>query len=95
MRYYIGVIHKEPASDYGISFPDFPCISAGRSFEEVMQMGREALQVCLAEMLAAGESVPDPTAVEAVMADPVFADGEPVLIGVSADELGTSERRAA
>ncbi|TIR57257.1 MAG: CopG family transcriptional regulator, partial [Mesorhizobium sp.] len=24
MRQYIGLIHKEDASDYGVSFPDFP-----------------------------------------------------------------------
>jgi hypothetical protein len=24
MRQYIGLIHKDAASDYGVSFPDFP-----------------------------------------------------------------------
>ena len=27
---YIGLVHKEPDSDYGVSFPDLPgCITAG------------------------------------------------------------------
>ncbi len=30
MRQYIGLIHKETDSDYGVSFPDFPgVITAG------------------------------------------------------------------
>lgn len=30
MRQYIGLIHKEDASDYGVSFPDFPGVVTGR-----------------------------------------------------------------
>jgi hypothetical protein len=30
MRYYVGLLHKDADSDYGVSFPDFPgCITAG------------------------------------------------------------------
>jgi len=30
MASYIAIIHKEPGSDYGVSFPDFPgCITVG------------------------------------------------------------------
>ena len=32
MRQYIALIHKEPGSDYGVSFPDLPgVISAGKT----------------------------------------------------------------
>jgi predicted RNase H-like HicB family nuclease len=32
MRYYIGLIHKDANSDYGVSFPDFPgCIQSART----------------------------------------------------------------
>lgn len=35
MRQYIGLIHKEDASDYGVSFPDFPgVVTAGASLGE-------------------------------------------------------------
>jgi predicted RNase H-like HicB family nuclease len=45
IRHYIGIVHKDEASDFGISFPDFPgCISAGRTLEETVVMGREALE---------------------------------------------------
>ena len=30
MWHYIGLLHKDAHSDYGVSFPDFPgCITAG------------------------------------------------------------------
>ena len=33
MRQYIALIHKDPGSDYGVSFPDLPgVISAGKNF---------------------------------------------------------------
>ena len=95
MRYYIGVIHKDPESDYGISFPGFACISAGASFEEVMRMGREALRICIEEMLAAGEAVPEPQPIAEVMADPLFAGGEAVLVSVPFDEIARDAARRA
>ena len=33
-RIYIGLVHKDPESDYGVSFPDLPgCVTAGHTFE--------------------------------------------------------------
>ena len=41
---YIAIIHKEPDSDFGVSFPDFPgCITAGRTLDEAKEMALEAL----------------------------------------------------
>ena len=35
MANYIAVVHKDPKSDFGVSFPDFPgCITAGSSIDE-------------------------------------------------------------
>src|ERR1019366_9905965 len=35
MRYYIGLIHKDADSDYGVSFPDFPGVAtAGTSLDD-------------------------------------------------------------
>ena len=32
---YLAVIHKEPGSEYGVSFPDFPgCVTAGKTIDE-------------------------------------------------------------
>ena len=41
---YIGYLHKEADSDFGVSFPDFPgCITAGESLEDARDMAEEAL----------------------------------------------------
>ena len=43
MRNYIGVIHKEADSDFGVSFPDFPgVVTAGKSFDDARAMAEEA-----------------------------------------------------
>ena len=34
-RTYIGLVHKDAGSDYGVSFPDLPgCVTAGATLEE-------------------------------------------------------------
>ncbi len=81
MRYYIGLIHKEPDSDFGISFPDFPgCISAGSTLDESLAMGREALEGHISLMADDGEAIPEPTAMSLIMAAPENRTGTPVLV---------------
>jgi predicted RNase H-like HicB family nuclease len=44
MRKYIGVVHKDPTSDFGVSFPDFPgAVAAAPTLEEAVEMATEAL----------------------------------------------------
>jgi predicted RNase H-like HicB family nuclease len=81
MRYYIGIIHKDDDSDFGISFPDFlGCISAGSTLDEALAMGREALAGHIELMVDEGEAIPEPSSLEAVMEDPDYRDGTPVLV---------------
>jgi predicted RNase H-like HicB family nuclease len=81
MRYYIGLIHKDADSDFGVSFPDFPgCVSAGETLDEAVAMGREALEGHVAVMAEGGEAIPEPTGMAEIMADPENRDGTPVLI---------------
>jgi predicted RNase H-like HicB family nuclease len=48
MRPYIALIHKDPESDYGASFPDLPgCVTAGRTLDEAREMAVEALALHL------------------------------------------------
>jgi len=45
MPHYIGLIHKEPQSCYGLSFPDLPGVfTAGDSIDETMQRAAEVLE---------------------------------------------------
>ena len=81
MRHYIGLIHKEAESDFGISFPDFPgCVSAGSTLDEALAMGREALEGHIEVMAEAGEPIPEPSDVDTVMQDPEHRDGVVVLV---------------
>ena len=94
--YYIGVVSKDPDSDYGIHFPDFPgCMSAGTTFEELMRMGEEALSLHAECMLEDGETLPPPSEFETIKAqDPdewaeFYADATIVRIPlrIEKDEL--------
>lgn len=81
MRYYIGIIHKDDGSDFGISFPDFPgCVSAGSDLHELAAMGEEALRGHIDLMAAEGIAVPEPTSMDVIMEDPDNRSGTPVLI---------------
>jgi len=82
--FYIAIIHKDPDSDFGVSFPDFPgCVSAGETLAEAAAMGREALEGHVALMIEEGEAIPEPSTMDAVMADPDHRDGTPAMIPLS------------
>lgn len=86
---YIAVIHHDPGSAFGVSFPDFPgCITAGETFEEARARAAEVLRLCIEETHAAGEALPVPSTFEAVMQDLDFADG--VAFFVTVAELATA-----
>jgi predicted RNase H-like HicB family nuclease len=66
-KFYPALIHKDRASDYGISFHDFPgCISAGATLQECLAMGAEALAFHIEGMIEDGDSIPAPTELAAV-----------------------------
>lgn len=90
MRHYIGVIHKDADSDFGISFPDFPgCVSAGASLEEARTEGAQALALHVRGMIEDGEAIPEPSSLDAVMQDPVFQSGVAVLIPLATPQPKT------
>ena len=62
MASYIAIIQKEPDSDYGVYFPDFPgCVTAGINVEEARRFAREALELHAAAMIEDGQALPQPT----------------------------------
>lgn len=80
MRQYIGLIHKDAGSDYGVAFPDFPgCVTAGKTLEEARVMAQEALSLHIAGMIEDGEAVPAPSTLDAILADPENAGSVAVL----------------
>jgi predicted RNase H-like HicB family nuclease len=83
MRQYIGLIHKEAASDYGVSFPDFPGVAtAGTSLDDARAMAEEALTFHIEGLVEDGEAIPEPSSLEDVMSDLENRDGVAILVAV-------------
>ena len=81
MSEYIALIHKEPSSDYGVSFPDFPgCITAGVTLDEAQREAVEALALHIDGMIEDGESIPEPASLDAVMAQRENRDAVAFLV---------------
>src|SRR5258708_37512234 len=68
---YIAYLHKTKASDFGVSFPDFPgCITAGKSLEEARRFAAEALGLHIKGMEEDGEAIPEPSSLDELEGDP-------------------------
>jgi predicted RNase H-like HicB family nuclease len=90
MRYYIGLIQKEPDSDFGVSFPDFPgVVTAGKSLDDALAMAHEALAFHVEGMIEDGVAIPEPSPLDAVKADP---DNEGVVTLVGLKTSGKTVR---
>ncbi|SIR10193.1 Predicted nuclease of the RNAse H fold, HicB family [Rhizobium sp. RU20A] len=81
---YIGLIRKEPDSDYGVSFPDFPgVVTAGTDLDDARRMAEEALALHVEGMIEDGDPLPSPLTLEAVMADGDNSDAVAFLVPVA------------
>lgn len=86
MSHYIGLIHKEADSDFGVSFPDFPgVVTAGTSLDDARAMAEEALCLHIEGMIEDGEAVPEPSSLEDVMSDPENKESVAVLVSLKTD----------
>ncbi len=62
MKHYVALLRKDPASIFGVEFPDFPgCISAGDTLRKAIQGAAEALQLHVEGMIEDGEAIPEPS----------------------------------
>ena len=81
MASFIGVVHKEQDSNYGVSFPDFPgCITVGSTIDEAKDMAQEALAFHIEGMIEDGQDIPRPSRLEDIMKNPDFSDGVAFLV---------------
>ena len=81
MANYIAVVHKDPKSDFGVSFPDFPgCITAGSTIDEAKDMALDALSLHINGVLEDGDSIPAPSKLEDIMDDPDYSDAAAILV---------------
>jgi predicted RNase H-like HicB family nuclease len=87
MANYIGLIHKDVDSDYGVSFPDFPgCVSAGTTLDEARAAAEEALTLHIEGMVEDGDAIPAPSSLEEIMSVAENRDGVAVLIKAPLDQ---------
>jgi predicted RNase H-like HicB family nuclease len=87
MRSYIGLIHKDADSDFGVSFPDFPgVITAGTTLDDARAMAEEALTLHIEGLAEDGEAIPEPSALEAIMSDPENRTGVAILVSVKTEQ---------
>lgn len=83
MATYLALLRKEADSDFGVDFPDFPgCITAGSTLDEARLMAEEALAFHIEGMLEDGAPLPEPSALETVMASPENRDAVAFLVAV-------------
>ena len=86
MRYYIGLIHKEADTDYGVSFPDFPGVAtAGTSLDDPQAMAEEALALHVDGLVEDGEALPEPSTLNAVMELPDSKGGVAIRVAVKTE----------
>jgi len=84
MQSYIGLIHKDSGSDYGVSFPDFPgCVTAGVTLDEARAFAQQALALHIEGMVEDGDAIPEPSSLETIMTDPDNREAVAVLVPVS------------
>ena len=85
-KHYIGLIHKDADSDFGVSFPDFPgLVTAGTDLDDASRMAEEALAFHIEGMAEDGEAIPEPSSIEEIMADAENRGGVVVLIPVQTE----------
>jgi predicted RNase H-like HicB family nuclease len=80
---YIGLIHKDTDSHFGVSFPDFPgVVTAGTNLDDARAMAEEALTFHIEGLVEDGEVIPEPSALEEIMSDPDNRSGVAILVSV-------------
>lgn len=81
MGQFIALIHKDADSDYGVSFPDLPgCVTAGTDLDDARAMAEEALALHVEGLIEDGAPVPEPSSLEAIMADAANRDAVAILV---------------
>ena len=68
---YTAFIHKDPDSDFGVSFPDVPgCIAVADTVEKALDSAAEALAFHIEGMEQDGDPIPQPRPLDQILNDP-------------------------
>lgn len=86
MKQYIGLIHKDAESDFGVFFPDFPgVVTAGKDLDDARAMAEEALAFHVEGLVEDGEAIPEPSSLEDVMSDKDNRTGVAILVSLKTE----------
>jgi predicted RNase H-like HicB family nuclease/uncharacterized protein (DUF1778 family) len=74
--YYTALIHKDPGSAWGVSFPDFPgCYGAADdSMDDAIEDATRALSFHAETMISDGQAMPKARSLEELQSDPDFVE---------------------
>ena len=74
MAHYIALIHKDPDSGYGVSFPDLPgVITGGDTIDEAMQNAPDVLAFAAEDWREqTGKPFPEPRSIDELRKDAGF-----------------------
>jgi len=94
--HYVALIHKDPDSAYGVSFPDLPgCYSAGDTLDEATRNAAEGLGSFVRWMESDGDPIPSPRTPDEILADPKLAEdiaGATLVLVPLVRDLGSTTR---
>jgi len=75
MKPYIVIVHKDPESAYGMTFPDAPgCFSAADELNDLFAMAEEALSLWAEGEIEDGRLMPAPRDLDELKRDPAWAE---------------------
>jgi len=75
MKPYIVIVHKDPESAYGMTFPDAPgCFSAADSIDDLFANAAEALELWAEVMQEDKLAIPEPRDLSELKLDPYWAE---------------------
>ncbi|NJM30292.1 MAG: ribbon-helix-helix protein, CopG family [Rhizobiales bacterium] len=93
MAEYIALVHKEPGTSFGASFPDLPgCISAAKTLEELRPMIEESLGLHIEGLLEDGEALPEPSALDVIVKSKDYKDAVAVMVVKAPETPGATVR---
>lgn len=96
MKPYIVIVHKDPESAYGMTFPDAPgCFSASDELDGLFYNANEAIAGWTETMLDSGFPVPQTRDLEVLQADPEWAESFATAVLVIAVDVPAFMRQAA
>ncbi len=94
MRYPIAIEPGDASHAYGVMVPDLPgCFSAGDTLDEAIDNTKEAIELCLEDVLDNNGDIPEPRTITEHQANPNFAGWVWAVVSIDLAELSDKAER--